>query len=34
MKIRDKGIDGFEFEARVDKDVVLAFGFAGFRPVF
>ena len=34
MKVGDKSVDDFEFEARVDKDIVFAEGFAGFAPEF
>lgn len=32
VEISDQGIDGLKFEARVDEDIVFAFGFAGFGP--
>ena len=34
MKVGKEGIDDFEFETRIDKNVVFAFGFAGFGPEF
>lgn len=34
MKVGDESIDDFKFEARVDKDIVFAEGFAGFAPEF
>ncbi len=34
MEIGKEGIDDFEFETRIDKNVVFAFGFAGFGPEF
>ena len=34
MEIGDESVNGLEFEARINENVVFAFGFAGFSPVF
>lgn len=34
MEIGEKGIDDFEFEARIDENIIFAFGFARFGPEF
>lgn len=34
MKVSKKSIDDFKFEARIDEDIVFAFGFARFGPEF
>ena len=34
MKVSKKGIDDFEFEARIDENIIFAFGFTGLGPEF
>ena len=34
MKVREQGVNYLEFETRIDKDVIFAFGFARFGPEF
>lgn len=34
MKVREQGVNYLEFETRIDKNVVFAFGFARFGPEF
>ena len=34
MKISYESVDGLEFEAWINKDIVFTFGFASFGPIF
>ena len=34
MEVGDEGVDGLEFEAWINENIVFAFGFASFGPIF
>ena len=34
MEVSDESIDGLEFEAWINENIVFAFGLAGFGPIF
>lgn len=34
MKISYESVDGLKFESWINKDIVFAFGFASFGPIF